>query len=69
MLKMSSAFDVAFFLSMLPYVVNLSGFFLFGTEGKFVSIDFRFVTQYLIHSYGIMNVFRYHYSTRVTAVA
>ena len=27
MLKMSSAFDVAFFLSMLPYVVNLSGFF------------------------------------------
>ena len=34
-----------------------------------MSIDFRFVTQYLIHSYGIKNVFRYHYSTRVTAVA
>ena len=24
-----------------------------------MSIDFRFVTQYLVHSNGIMNVFRY----------
>ena len=43
MLKLSSAIDVAFFLSMSPSVVNLSvNFFLFSTGGKFSVNRFSF---------------------------
>ena len=67
---MSSARDGAFFLSMSPFVVNLSPFFIQRRGKVCLSVDFCFVTQYLVHSNGIMNVFTYFiYSTSVTAVA
>ena len=59
MLKMSSARDGAFFLSMSPFVVNLSPFFIQRRGKVCLSVDFCFVTQYLVHSNGIMNVFTY----------
>ena len=59
MLKMSLAIVVVFFLSMSPFVVYLS-ISIFSPEGTFcLSKDFRFVTQYLVHSNGIMNFFTY----------
>ena len=58
-LKMSLAIVVVFFLSMSPFVVYLS-IALFSPEGTVcLSKDFRFATQYLVHSNGIMNFFTY----------
>ena len=59
MLKMSSAIDAAFSLSMSPFVVSLSPFIIQRRGKVCLSIDFRFVTQYLVHSNGIINVFTY----------
>ena len=59
MLKMSSAIDAAFFLSISPFVVNLSPFFIQRRGKVCLSIDFLFVTQYLVHSNDIINVFTY----------
>ena len=61
MLKMSSAIDAAFFLSLSQSAVNLSvNFFFIQHRGKAcLSIDFRFVTQCVVRSNGIINVFTY----------
>ncbi|XP_022793725.1 neuropeptide SIFamide receptor-like [Stylophora pistillata] len=58
-LKMSLAIVVVFFVSMSPFVVYLS-IEHFSPEGSVCpSKNFRFVTQYLVHSNGALNFFAY----------